>query len=76
MKTASRPPDIEPYLGKPCIKGKVPVNQYGLDGKWIKTFESIWDAHKSTHIHTSSISACCKGRYKTAGGYQWRKALT
>lgn len=35
-------------------------------------YQSIMDAERATNIHNGSISACCKGKVKTAGGYQWK----
>lgn len=49
------------------------VEQYSLEGEYIQTFESINDAKKKLKI--SNISACCKGKYNTAGGYIWRFKL-
>lgn len=43
-----------------------------LDGELIKTYPSIAEAERQTGIDNRSISACCKGKYKTAGGYVWR----
>lgn len=34
-------------------------------------YESINEASEKTGIHRGSISACCRGVYKTAGGYRW-----
>ncbi|MBN1181806.1 MAG: hypothetical protein JXB49_05920 [Bacteroidales bacterium] len=76
MKTTTRPPDIEPYSVKQWKKPKVPVNQYDFDGHYIETYESMWEASKETGATASSISACCKGKYKSAGGFMWRKAQT
>jgi hypothetical protein len=54
--------------------GKKPVNQYGLDGKFIKTFPSVSDAAKQTSVKYLSISRACSGKAKSAGGFQWRYA--
>lgn len=54
----------------PCRNKK--VSQYDLKGNFIKTFNSITEAKNETNI--SSISGCCNGKYKTAGGYIWRYA--
>lgn len=51
-----------------CVK---PINQYGLDGKFIKTWESATIAGKSG-FSRSSILQCCKGKIKTSGGYIWK----
>lgn len=34
-------------------------------------YESALAASKATGIHQGNISACCNGRYKTAGGFKW-----
>lgn len=39
-----------------------------------ETFETITIAAESKKINSSNISACCKGRVKTCGGYHWRYA--
>jgi hypothetical protein len=36
-----------------------------------KTFKSITEASRDTGICLQSISMCCRGNYKTAGGYHW-----
>lgn len=46
------------------------VSQYTLDGKFIKTFNSIKEAVMKTEI--SSIYSNLKGITKTAGGYVWK----
>lgn len=42
------------------------------DGTIVKYFQSISDASKNTGIQRSSISYCCKGILKRAGGYEWK----
>ena len=34
-------------------------------------YPSCIEAERQTGIHNASISHCCNGRYKTAGGYHW-----
>lgn len=50
------------------------VNQYSICGEYIDTFKSITAASIALGINRSSISACCSGKNKTAGGYLWRYA--
>ena len=38
----------------------------------VKTYESIKKASTELGIDSSSISKCCKGKQKRAGGYIWR----
>jgi len=53
----------------------VSVCQYDLDGKLISTFPSISDAGRENGIENYyNISACCRGRQKTAYGYVWKYA--
>jgi hypothetical protein len=40
--------------------------------KTIKTFYSMNEASRQIHISQSSISLCCNGKQKTAGGYIWK----
>ena len=49
-----------------------PVIQTEIHGKFENRFKSICEAARMTCIRQSSISACCNGRCKTAGGYLWR----
>lgn len=59
-------------------KGKTAkkVNQYDLNGNFIKQWDCILDFYKSINKtkNNSSVSSCCKGKYKTAYGYKWKYA--
>lgn len=48
------------------------VSQYNLNGVYINSFNSIREASKLTSINVGNIGACCKGNYKSAGGFIWR----
>lgn len=48
------------------------IEQYTLDGEFIKTFSRIIDASKELNINRRNISAACCGTRKTAGGYIWK----
>ena len=37
-------------------------------------YPSAMEAQRQTGIYNSNIIACCKGRYKTTGGYKWKYA--
>ena len=52
----------------------VAVNQYDLDGNFIKHFKSIKSAAKSVGTRHSNISNCIhKLNRKTAGGFKWKR---
>lgn len=52
----------------------VAVDMFTVDGTFIKQFESIKNAERFTGINRSTISACCRNKANTAGGYVWRYA--
>lgn len=47
------------------------VNQYDLEGKFIKTYGSAREAGRITKIDRADISKCAVGKKKTAGGFVW-----
>lgn len=53
----------------PCIK---PVLQYTKEGEFIKRWASIKEAGLTLGVNQEGIGRCCRGKYKTAGGYVWR----
>ena len=57
-------------------KRRVAVIQMDLNGKYIRTFQSINDAadYLGKRNRNSDITNCCKGKCKTAYGYKWRYA--
>lgn len=48
------------------------VEMLDLNGKHLRTFESLKDAAGTTGIPGSTISRVCNGQRKTAGNYKWR----
>lgn len=61
--------------GKPqsadiILKKNKKVDKFTLDGNFIITYESIKQAAEG--INPSSISRCCRGKLKTAGGFVWK----
>lgn len=45
-----------------------------VDGALVKLFDSAINAQEETGISRKNISACCLGRRKSAGGYNWKFA--
>ena len=66
----NKPYIIPPMIGKNNPKTKV-VFQI-LDSKIIAEFYGTHEARRITGINDRSISACCRGKRNTAGGYQWK----
>lgn len=52
------------------------VIQYSKAGNEIARYKSIREAERKTGIQNITITRCCKGVYKTAGGYVWEYDLT
>lgn len=51
-----------------------PVDQFTLDSQFVKRWPSGKVASETLGIRATSICYCCKGKYKSAGGYIWRYA--
>ena len=50
------------------------INQYDLNGNFIKTWDSIIQVEKELNIFHSRIIEVCKNKRKQIGGYVWRYA--
>lgn len=48
------------------------IIQYDIQGNYIAIFENRDKVFELTNIHRDSIVSCCKGKYKTAGGFVFR----
>lgn len=48
------------------------VIQYDCSMSFVKKWDCIMEASKNNRIDNSSITKCCKGKLKTAGGFIWR----
>lgn len=48
------------------------VNQYDMQGNFIKTWDSIKDVERELNINNSNISSCCNGKKGSAGGFKWK----
>ena len=48
------------------------VVQIDFNGFFVREFISIHEAYNVTKISRDSISKCCKGKLKQAGGYIWK----
>ena len=49
-----------------------PVDQYTLDGKFVKTWASTMEVGRQTGFHQSNIGAAARGELKTAHGFIWK----
>lgn len=60
---------IEKYIRK---TKSLPVYQYSLSGKFIKSYKTLIDAIKEMNLANGShISSCCNGKRRTAYGFMW-----
>lgn len=62
---------VKPYVDERYNKRKISIIQLTLDGDFIAEWDGITDAAKELGVNNSNISACCKGRMKSAYGYMW-----
>jgi len=51
---------------------KIRVNQYDLNGIFIKSFESITDASKETNTKYDNIIEVCKNKRDSANNFKWK----
>lgn len=51
---------------------KKPVEQYTLDGIYLRQFESAATASRETGVEYTAICACCREKIRSTGGYQWK----
>lgn len=49
-----------------------PVLQFSKTGDFIAEYPSVREAERRTGCHSQSICKCCKGKYKSCGGYIWK----
>lgn len=50
------------------------VNQYDLNGNFIKQWDSMKEAEEKLHICSQNISMCCRGVRNKTNNYIWRYA--
>lgn len=62
------------YINLPPIKNnrKKIVNQYDLEGNFIKEWESAKSAADNLKIHVQSITACCRNEVKSSHNFKWK----
>ena len=53
-------------------KKNIQVEQYDLDGNYIKTFNSVKEACEETGAYSGNISKVCRGERGSAGGFKWK----
>lgn len=61
---------------KKNTKSSMQINQYTLDGEYIRTLPSMAEAERLGYACAVGISLCCRGKQKQSGGYIWKYAET
>ena len=64
----------EETIRKKIIKISKAINQYDLEGNFIRRWASATEAGTTMKLCISHITKCCKGKRKTCGGYIWKHA--
>lgn len=49
-----------------------PINQYSLEGKFIKEWPCVAEAADFYKVDRSSLMRCCQGKFKKSAGYVWK----
>ena len=72
--------DISGFNGKHNKIAKAAIQQRSKAGNEIARYKSIREAEREaerkTGIKNITVTRCCKGVHKTAGGYVWEYNLT
>ena len=75
-KTDNRVDNLEWMTSKDNVRYSqaVAVNQFTLDGRFIRTWSCIREIEYQTGFSNGHIVKCCKGKHKSAYGFIWRYA--
>lgn len=71
LKTNMTKEEIEEHLSK---IHSIAINQYTIEGNYIKTYDSAQQAHDLDGHHIGCIRQCCRYERKTHHGFQWFNA--
>lgn len=72
VNRARRSPEGLQNVSEAAKKRAKPVDQYTLDGIFVKTWKSTREIEMELGINHSHISRCCNDKRKTAGGFIWK----
>lgn len=51
----------------------IPIVQLTMDGEFVRQWACAADVGRELGINHTSISACCRGIYKSSGGFRWMR---
>lgn len=70
----NRKTDYKSFQQKRVKLKQIPVDQYDMEGNFIKTWESAKIAARGLNINHQQIGRCCRNEkyYKTAYGFIWK----
>lgn len=51
------------------------INQYTLDGTYVRTWNSLNEAAAFVGVHAATLSRCASGNLKSAAGFIWRRVV-
>lgn len=72
MRASSKP--SRPYARGSNNRWSIPVNQFSLDGKLIKTWGSMNECVKGLGIHKPGLTLCLRGKTSQSKGFVFRYA--
>ena len=77
IKTDNRVSNLEWMTSKDNVRYSkaVAVNQFTLDGRFIRTWDCMNEIHIKLGFDCGSICKCCQGKSKSAYKYIWKYAL-
>ena len=64
--------NIEPVVQRKSAGGKRAINQYDMEGNFIKRYESLTAASTENAINSKSIRDAANNKQRHAGGFVWK----
>lgn len=66
--------ELNTKTAKGAINGRIKIDQYTLEGKYLATWNSLTEAAIALNISIGAISKVINKKQEKAGGYLWKKA--
>lgn len=62
---------INAYVPKVIESARIPIYQYNLNGKYIRSYSYVEEAAKKYNVNCESIRNCCANKTFSLCGYMW-----
>jgi len=66
-------PKIAP-APEPRVNAGIRVRQYDIEGNYIATYDSIYEASRAVGVNGPGVWDCVHGKANSCRGFQWKRA--